>query len=88
MKLQVLAVRDRAADAFNIPAFVPAIGQAVRSFSDQINQAPQPGNPNPLSEHPEDFDLYLLGTYDDSNGHFEAIPPRQVAVGKDLKRSV
>lgn len=83
MILQILCVRDRAADVFGTPTFHVSIGAAVRGFSDHINK----NDPdNVLYRHPGDFDLYVLGTYDDSTGSFDVGTPRQVAIGKDLIR--
>lgn len=84
MKLKIVAVRDRAADCFGMPNFVASIGGAIRSFADEINRK---ADNNPLSMHPEDFDLYELGEYDDASGSFETIKPRQIAIGKDLIRA-
>lgn len=84
MKLQIVAVRDRTADVFAQPVFVANLGGAIRSFGDEINRR-EPGNA--LAQHPEDYDLYHLGEYDDSDGSFVTDKPRQVAVGKDLVRS-
>lgn len=79
---QILAVRDRAVDSFGTPIFVPAVGVAVRSFSDEVNR-PE----SAMSAHPEDYDLFHLGTYDDALGSIACFEkPRQVAIGKDLKR--
>lgn len=83
MKLFIVCIRDRAADCFNRPIFVPAIGQAVRSFQDEINRD---ASDNELFRHPEDFDLYVLGTFDDHTGAFDGQAPSQVAIGKDMKR--
>jgi len=67
MLLYVIAVKDRAADLFNRPFFVPHRNIAVRDFTDEVNRsAPD----NALNKHPDDFDLYLLGQFDDSNGAF------------------
>lgn len=80
---QVLAVRDRAIDAFGVPIFVPAVGAAVRSFSDEINR-PE----SPYAAHPEDYDLFHLGHYETSDGSLTPFErPRQVAIGKDLRRA-
>ena len=82
MILQVVAVRDRAADAFMRPFFVPTIGMAVRSFQDEVNRA----NPdNSMWVHPEDYDLYSLCQFDEDSGQFvsDGRGPRMVAVGKD-----
>ncbi|WNK12748.1 MAG: nonstructural protein [Microvirus sp.] len=81
MKLYVCAIRDRALDAFGTPIFVAAIGLAVRSFTDEINRK---ADGNPYSAHPEDYDLYVLGTFDSDDGSFECGKPRQVSVGKDV----
>lgn len=83
MRYKVLSVRDRAIDAYGQPFFTSSVGGAIRSFADEINRA---GDNNPLSRHPEDYDLYLLGEFDDSLGEFSCERPSQVAVGKDLVR--
>jgi hypothetical protein len=67
MLLYVIAVKDRAADMFNRPFFVPHRNIAVRDFTDEVNRS---SPDNALNKHPDDFDLYLLGQFDDSNGAF------------------
>lgn len=83
MIFQVCAVRDRVVDAFNSPFVVTSVGQAIRTFGDEVNRKQED---NPLSKHPEDFDLYKLGTWDSESGLFDCGVPKQVAVGKDLVR--
>lgn len=84
MRLVIVAIRDRAADVFGQPSFVPALGSAIRGFADEINR---PDEKNTFWKHPEDFDMYELGSYDDAGATFELLEkPRQVAVGKDLQR--
>lgn len=84
MKLFVMAVRDRAADVFGVPHFVASVGGAVRNFSDEVNRVAQD---NVLNKHPEDFDLFELGSYDDATASFALLAkPRQVSVGKDVVR--
>jgi len=77
----VCAVRDRATDVYGQPMFVAHVAAALRIFGDEIN-----GSQSMLSRHPEDFDLYLLGEYDDASGSFNCGSPRQIAVGKDCKK--
>lgn len=87
MKLVIVAIRDRAVNAFGTPFFVTHIGGALRSFQDEVNRKDVEGK-NQLAHHPEDFDLYELGAYDDATGAFELLErPRQVAVGKDQVRA-
>lgn len=85
MRYKVLSVRDRATDVFSQPFFAASVGAAVRGFSDEVNRA---ADNNQLYKHPEDFDLYLLGEFDDATGSFECGPPKQVAVGKDQTTKV
>lgn len=82
MRHIVVSVRDRAADTFGRPFFVSAVGAAVRSFVDEVNRADKD---NPLFAHPEDFDLYEIGHFDDDSGDIVAVKPRMVAIGKDVK---
>lgn len=81
MKFIVCAVRDRAVDQYMTPMFVSAVGQAERAFRDEVNRK-QEGNM--LNSHPEDFDLYLLGSFDGDSGTFSCDAPRMVAVGKEV----
>ena len=62
MRYKIVAIRDRAIDTFGVPVFVASTGAAIRSFSDEVNRKDDNNN---LSKHPEDFDLFLLGEYDD-----------------------
>lgn len=80
----VVAIRDRSAVVFGRPAFVTTVGLAVRSFTDEVNREhPE----NMMSRHPEDFDLYELGTYNDETGEMKSLDhPRQIAIGKDVVR--
>jgi len=82
LKYKLIAIRDRVADIFGTPNAVANLGQAVRSFSDEINRD-DPSNM--LAKHPDDFDLYHLGEYDDAHGTFEILDkPRQLALGRDM----
>lgn len=78
--LKVVAIRDRAIDAFGQPAFVPTLGAAVRGFGDEVNN-----RESALNAHPEDYDLYHLADFDNESGKFQQLEqPRQIAIGKDL----
>ena len=64
----VCSVLDVKANAFATPFFVPNRGMAVRFFGDAVLD-PNSG----LSKHPEDYNLYQLGTYDDNSGKLESL---------------
>lgn len=86
MKYKIVTIRDRAADLFGQPSFVNNLGGAIRQFGDEIKKPSTPERPNSLYDHPEDFDFYLLGEYDDETGVFtNEERPKQIAVGKDYK---
>lgn len=84
MKYVVVCVRDRAADVYGVPQFVPSIGVAIRSFTDMVNR--EDVN-NQVYSHPEDFDLYHVADYDDATASFSCIPPKQLAIGKNVSLS-
>lgn len=67
MKRVVCAVFDRAVQTFGQPFFVAAVGAAVRSFTDEVNRK---ADDNALHAHPEDFELWHLGWFDDEHGAF------------------
>jgi hypothetical protein len=73
----VLSVRDRAIDTFGLPIFVVAAGAGLRSFIDECVRAG-----STFALHPEDYDLYRLGTFNDQNGMFTSEPPEMIMSGK------
>lgn len=83
MELKVYAIKDRQLDGFMHPFYMHTHGQATRAFRDQIND-PE----SSASKHPEDYDLYYLGNFDDQTGQFtsqdNAGKPKQIAIGANL----
>lgn len=80
---KMMAVKDRAAQTFGQPFFTTSVGQATRSFQDELNRrAPD----NILNAHPEDFDLYHIADFDDDHGTVDSPQhaPQLVAQGKQL----
>lgn len=74
MKLVVCSVRDSAVNAFMPPFFSRHLGEAMRSFGDLVRD-PQSN----VSRHPVDFQLYLLGEYDDTTGLITSQEPQRLA---------
>lgn len=61
----VIAVRDDAVGAFQIPFFTRSTAEAVRGFTDAVN------NPEtPFYKHSKDYTLWLLAHFDDNTGAF------------------
>ena len=65
-----------------VVGFVPTAGVAIRSFRDEVNrEAPD----NEIFRHPADYELYQIGTFDDSTGAIEALqPPKLLSRALDL----
>lgn len=82
MKLSMFSVKDRATEMFGNPMFLMSTGQAIRSFGDEANRKDAQ---NQIHIHPEDFDLYLLGTFDTDTAEFELLTrPEKVAEARNL----
>jgi len=79
MKLYIVSIYDRITEMYNRPYFVPALGMATRNFADEINNAKQD---NPLYKHPDHYELFLIGHFEDSTGEVAAeSPPRRLSMG-------
>jgi hypothetical protein len=82
----ICSVKDRAIEAFQPTFCVRAEGQAIRGFQDALN------NPEAAeSKHPDDYDLYVVGYFEDQTGTINYGPdrqgdlPRKIADGKQLR---
>jgi len=83
MKMLMFSIRDSAADAYGRPFFMTSVGIAIRSFTDEINRVAED---NQIYKHPEDFDLFELGEFDDETGRIVLLDvPKQLALGRQVK---
>lgn len=69
MILSMMAIRDAKSELFSQPMFYPAIGQAVRDFSDAVND-----EKSGYHRHPEDYSLWHLGNFVDTTGELIPLP--------------
>jgi hypothetical protein len=78
----IYALKDTAVQAFNTPMFMRSQGEMLRALQDEVNTDK---TKSALAAHPEDYELYRLGEYNEDTG---AITPEQPAVliarAKDL----
>lgn len=77
--LVVVAIRDRALDAFMQPWFVPSEGLAIRAFQDEVNNKDAP-----MNKHPEDYELFRIGTFDDRTGQVKPEGAQSLAVAQRM----
>jgi len=81
MMLKAFSVHDKAVTAFAQPFYARHVGEAVRSFTDLVND-PQTS----VSRHPEDFVLYAVGEFDDSSGRFVVVEPQRLVSALEVIR--
>ena len=78
--LNVYSVYDSKAQTYNVPFFMKQDGQALRAFIDLVNN-PQ----TDVAKHPEDYALFLLGSFDDEDGVIDPVQqPKCIAKAWEL----
>lgn len=82
MKYCVYAIFDSAIKTFSAPQTTSHRGAALRGFGDAVNN-----KETVFAGHPDDYDLYILGEFDDQTGLFSTGAPEALVRGKDLVRS-
>lgn len=81
MVLKVFSVLDTKGDVFMTPFVFSAVGQAVRAFSDLVNDGQ-----SMVSRHPGDYRLTCIGEFDDSTGRLAPYQELQMlGYGTDYK---
>lgn len=80
MPLKVLAIYDRKTESFGVQFIVVrTVGAAQRIFADEIQR-----DGSMLKLHPEDYDLYLLAEFDETDGRLAAVDmPKRMSQGTD-----
>lgn len=82
---KIFTVKDRALDIYNLPFTMNTAAQAVRSFTDEINGDKTRSQ---VAQHPDDYDLYIIGEYDEQTAAVLPLQPIEMIVrGKDLIRA-
>lgn len=65
MSKKIYTVYDQKSDAYLLPFYMDTDGQATRAFSDLVNDSQ-----HEFGKHPEDYTLFSLGDYNESNAKF------------------
>lgn len=73
MRLQVFSVYDKAVGAFMQPFYVRSRGEALRSFTEAVND-----EKSNFHRHTADFSLMFIGEFDDQSGLFDTADPSRV----------
>lgn len=72
MKHVTLSVYDEKAQFFSPPMCFKTVAEGTRVFLDECRNSN-----SVLSQHPEDFSLYEIGSFDDSNGEIISFVPNK-----------
>ena len=81
MKHKMFVIYDEKAQAYLQPWFLHQSGMATRVFSDCIND-PE----HNFGRHPEDYTLFNIGEFDDSNANINLHPPKSMGNGIEFKK--
>jgi len=68
--VKMFSVVDTKVGAFMNPFYAMTNGQAMRMFGDSV----QDGK-GPAAMHPEDYELYYVGEFDDGAGRLDGVVP-------------
>lgn len=81
MVINVFAIRDSKTEAYLQPFFMEKQAVAIRTLSDCVSD---PGHA--FGAHPEDYDLFHLGTFSDQDGKFDLLDtPKHIVKLLELK---
>lgn len=69
MQMKVFAIFDSKAEVYTKPFYALSVGEALRSFTDAVNEPASPYN-----KHPADYTLFAIGVYDDGNAQLDGCP--------------
>lgn len=70
----LVSIFDIKTGTFSKPVACPAEGAGVRAFGDAVNDPSVEYN-----KHPEDYSIWIVGTFNDQTGEFDTFVPRQLA---------
>lgn len=75
MIVKAYSIRDQVAGIFHAPQYAHTPGAAERDFKEIVND-----KNTMIAKHPEGYDLYHIGEYDNSTGKFTSLETPQFVV--------
>lgn len=85
MKHAIVSIRDIKTNSYFVPQYVKSIGGFLRQMSDELNGPQQPHSvAETMAKHPEDFEVYQLGWWDDETAEHEILDKKQLCVVTSL----
>lgn len=80
MYINAYTIYDSKSEIYTQPFFQATDAVAQRAFQDLIND-PE----HPFGRHPQDYTLFALGTFDDSNAEILSQAPKSLGNGAEFK---
>jgi hypothetical protein len=79
-KQDLYSIQDKTAKMYNRPLMIINKGKAIQVFAQMVNDKEQ----GDINKWPEQFNLVLIGYFDDEIGKIESIEPQIIANGLDV----
>ena len=76
----IFSIQDSKAEAYMRPFFANARGIAIREFTNLVND-----KNHPVGQHPMDYTLFQIGTWDEDDGVLRGDVPQAIANGLDVE---
>lgn len=83
MNIRIYTIRDAKAEIYLPPFTFRTDGEAIRAFDDSVQK---PGTS--LHDHPEDFFLYKVGSFNQDTGLIEVSSSVSLGCGVDFVKPV
>ncbi|UDN67835.1 nonstructural protein [robinz microvirus RP_143] len=81
MRQLLCSIYDNAVGAYHVPFACRSKSEAIRTFSDLVQNSE-----TTINKHPEDYHLFCLGAFDDNSGQLEPLTtPEKFITGNECK---
>ncbi len=80
MKFNIYTIFDQCSGLYSRPSCDVSDGSAIRQFQDLATSTED----HPVANHPEDYTLYRIGTFDDANGKINPETNSMLATALEL----
>ena len=81
MKLNLYSIFDKAVESFNAPFYMHTDKEAIRAFNAECM------NPeSKIAQHPVDFELHMLGTFDNQTSVIDQTGARRLVFALECKQ--
>ncbi len=73
MIMNIFSIYDKKTAVYSKPFYCLTTAEAIRTFGDAVNE-----RESPFYKHPEDYDLWQIGTFEDTSGAIDKHKPQHL----------